>query len=121
MQSKEEVLRHSYAEAAVLHSTLAAQLELLNFGISSGTCIVVQASPQRVQQGEFDPFELHFYTQLFGRACESARLPVPPLLEDFLLEDARQPHFIFSPDFQVFLAAYLQRPDNVMVSVDRLE
>lgn len=118
--SKDEILRLSYAEAAITHSTLAAQLEILNIGIASGTCIVEQESPQRVEKGDFDPFELHFYTQLFGRACESAQLVLSPLMDDYFA-DQRQAHFIFSPDFRILLASYLRRPENVCLTEDHLD
>lgn len=82
---EEEILRCTFEELSVFWSVMWVQLQLLKYGIASGSIIVVRdRSTSLDSQTGVDNFELQHLEKLYHAYLVSDRLQPSPMLQDLL-------------------------------------
>ncbi|KAH8117558.1 hypothetical protein DFH11DRAFT_1504486 [Phellopilus nigrolimitatus] len=95
--NEEDIDKRTHEEMSMYWSLLWIQLQLLKYGIASGSVIVTQTRPSssNAQEGGIDNFELQHHVKIYETYLGSGRLRLAPMLQDLLQKNSYSSRFVF--------------------------
>lgn len=128
---EEDIIKHTHEEISVYWSCLWTQLQLLKYGIASGSIIVSQVRPLTTgaKGGGVDDFELQYLVKLYEAYLASGRLNSSPVYQDWLQRNGHPAtfrNFMFDWSTLLFVTSIVKSPadeeesNNDLLNVTRL-
>jgi len=113
--SGEELSNRTHEEVSVFYSTFWTQLQLLVNGVALGSIVIT--SKGRVKgANNVDEFELHHLVRLYQNHLSSGRLPLSPIMTEYLQENrsvASNHSFMFDWSNLVYISTVIKSPFNM--------